>query len=133
MIGRGAFSGCESLERINIPSSVTSIGARTFYCCIKLTSVKFPKGLQAIEDHAFFGCDSLKCIYMPYTLTDIGGRAFWHCTSLMSIDPVGLHATGKRAFSGCIYPIPNLAVVWERILDDLVRSKLPGKKMLLVA
>lgn len=33
-IGRGAFSGCNSLTSINIPNSVTSIGAQAFFVCI---------------------------------------------------------------------------------------------------
>ena len=51
-----AFKGCESLQDITIPSSVTYIG-----------------------DGAFSGCDSLQSITIPNSVTKIGDGAFSYC------------------------------------------------------
>lgn len=39
-----AFRGCTSLEQINIPDSVTSIGNRAFRGCISLEQIYIPDG-----------------------------------------------------------------------------------------
>ena len=38
-IGGGAFDNCTSLTRIEIPSSVTSIGTYAFSWCVSLNSI----------------------------------------------------------------------------------------------
>ena len=49
----GAFEYCENLTSIEIPNSVTSIGAGTFEHCENLTSIKIPNGIKNIGDYAF--------------------------------------------------------------------------------
>lgn len=40
-IGRAAFSGCTSLERITIPKAIKSIGADTFKDCVSLCDIYY--------------------------------------------------------------------------------------------
>lgn len=64
-----AFSHCTSLESIEIPSDVTSIGDFSFYGCTNLKSIRFGSDskLNAIGTYAFQWCVSLKSIYLPET------------------------------------------------------------------
>lgn len=67
MIGDRAFYKCESLKRVVLPASVTSIG-----------------------DDMFYGCGSLERIVLPASVTSIGNNVFFWCKSLISINiPVG--------------------------------------------
>ena len=75
-IGQGAFYGCSSLENIDIPNSVNSIGKSTFYNCSALSSIKIPNGILSIGDKAFGGCSSLSNINIPKTVTFIGKNVF---------------------------------------------------------
>ena len=64
-IGNKAFSSrgsISSLISINIPDSVTSIGASAFYNCSGLTSINIPDNVTSIGSSAFAGCSSLTSI-----------------------------------------------------------------------
>lgn len=52
-IGEGAFSGCDGLKSIDIPSSVTSIEDGAFMFCSGLTSITIPNSVTSIELHTF--------------------------------------------------------------------------------
>ena len=62
-IGNYAFSDCEGLTSVSIPSSVTTIGDYAFYCCRGLTSVSIPSSVTTIGDYAFCYCNQLKSVY----------------------------------------------------------------------
>ena len=53
----GAFRGCDSLQSITIPNSVTSIGDDAFSLCISLQSITIPNSVTKIGDGAFYGCN----------------------------------------------------------------------------
>ena len=53
----GAFSGCESLQSITIPNSVTSIEEGAFFLCKSLQSITIPSSVTKIGDGAFGGCN----------------------------------------------------------------------------
>ena len=59
------FSGCPSLESVNIPDTLDSISIGMFQGCAKLKEINFPKSLKSIESHSFVGCISLKKIKLP--------------------------------------------------------------------
>lgn len=79
-IPNGAFynhasnRGKESLTRIVLPDTLTSIGARAFYGCRNLTgSLIIPEGVVDIQMGAFKGCRSLTGkLSLPTTLRYIG-------------------------------------------------------------
>jgi hypothetical protein len=49
IIGESAFSNCESLTHVRIPSSVTRIGQAAFADCTRLISLELPEALEMID------------------------------------------------------------------------------------
>ena len=97
-----AFSGASNLQKITIPSSVTSIDKKAFSGCTGLTSVVIPDSMTSIGDWAFYDCGSLTSIVIPDSVPSIGDCAFANCTGLTSIViPDSVATIGDYAFSGC--------------------------------
>ncbi|MCR5251259.1 MAG: leucine-rich repeat protein [Lachnospiraceae bacterium] len=76
VIGNGAFSGCENLEKINFPTSLKEIGREAFKNCKMLTKLVLPEGLEYIGREAFAGCTGLLEVTIPATVDSIGADAF---------------------------------------------------------
>ena len=96
------FRDCTSLKSIEIPNSVTSIGAFAFCNCTSLTSIEIPNSVTSIGDYAFEGCTSLTSVTIPNSITNIGVRMFYQCTSLTSITiPNSVTSIGTQAFYNC--------------------------------
>jgi hypothetical protein len=72
-IGKGAFSGCASLESICIPASIEIVGEKCFYECTSLSSFAFEPGskLNRIGKEAFSGCASLESICIPASVRSL--------------------------------------------------------------
>ena len=103
VIGNYAFELCRSINRIDIPDSVTNIGNNAFYGCRSLTNIKIPNCVTNIEDNVFAYCRSLSNIIIPDCVINIGEGAFRNCNSLISIKiPVCVTNIGNSAFSDCI-------------------------------
>ncbi|MDR3301360.1 MAG: leucine-rich repeat protein [Spirochaetaceae bacterium] len=81
-----AFTNCQYLTSITLPSSVSTIGMHTFENCTGLTSITLPASVSTIGMYAFANCTSLANITFPASLTWIYDAAFGGCTSLTSID-----------------------------------------------
>ena len=64
--GFGAFEDNTSLERINIPGSVTSIGAFAFANNTSLGSITIPASVTAVGGSAFTGWTAQQTIYIPF-------------------------------------------------------------------
>lgn len=124
-IGRGAFSGCENLQTIDLsdtkievvqkqtfdgcsilsevllPDTVKVIGEKAFSECKKLGRVGLNEGLVHIGNSAFSGCAGMNSINLPTTLTTIGESAFEKCLSLISIKiPAGVTEIPPYCFNG---------------------------------
>lgn len=56
-IGNSAFSGCDNLLNLEIPSTVTAIGEYAFTDCDRLINVTIPKSVTEIGFGAFSGCE----------------------------------------------------------------------------
>ena len=98
----GAFSGCESLQSITIPNSVTSIGDEAFGCCKSLQSITIPNSVTSIGYGVFELCESLQSITIPNSVTNIGDGAFRWCYSLQSVTiPNSVTSIGNHAFELC--------------------------------
>ena len=101
-IGYGAFSGCSSLTDIVIPLSVRTIGSSAFRNCSSLEYLTIPVSVSKIEDCTFEGCIGLKEITLPVTITSIGYRSFYGCSALQTLEvPFGVKSIGSSAFYGC--------------------------------
>ncbi len=99
-----AFEGCEYLNTINLPDSVTEIGSYAFYLCQRgLTTIKLPKNLKGIETGTFMDCKRLSSITIPDSVTYIEKDAFWDCDSLTEIEiPASVARIGGSAFGECL-------------------------------
>ncbi|GAA0744998.1 leucine-rich repeat protein [Clostridium oceanicum] len=97
-----AFTDCSSLESIEIPGSIKSIGKDAFYNCDNLTSATISEGVENINDTAFYKCSALKSVIIPKSVKRIGDHAFYNCNSLSSLKILdGLKELGFGAFLHC--------------------------------
>lgn len=97
-----AFSWCEYLSSVSLPSSIVSIGSFAFYWCDLLNKITIPDSVVYIGDDAFNNCSSLENVKIPKGTKTIGNRAFFFCSSLTSVTiPNGTTSIGSEAFKGC--------------------------------
>ncbi len=124
-IGVSAFEGCETLQYVAFPSTLTTIadrafangysgktlelsgvqtiGANAFESARINTAVTLPEGLVSIGDNAFSGCISIPEFYLPSTLESVGSGAFsknWALTYIY-FDGETLPQLGDNAFAEC--------------------------------
>ncbi len=78
------IAGCK-MTSIELPNSVTTIGANAFWDCPGLTSIEFPNSVTTIGAYAFWDCPGLTSVVIGNSITTIGDRAFGLCTGLESI------------------------------------------------
>ena len=91
-----------SVTKDGINYKVTSICAKAFDRCWKLTSLVIPEGVTEIGDFAFSGCVALKSIKIPDSLHKFGMCAFSGCIALSSINiPEGTETISHQCFVGC--------------------------------
>ncbi|HBF15787.1 MAG TPA: hypothetical protein DDW30_08975 [Clostridiales bacterium] len=102
-IVNGAFYNClNSMTKITIPDSMTSIADYTFSDCKNLTDIIIPNSVTSIGSTAFSRCSSLTSITIPDSVTNIGSAAFSHCSSLTSITiPDSVTNIDSNVFDGC--------------------------------
>lgn len=101
IIAGGAFSGCNSLETVTIPESVTFIGNSAFSNCNSLTTVNI-QAQASISENAFLGCSSLKTITIGNGVKSLGNNVFKSCTTLESITiSDSVSSIGDESFEFC--------------------------------
>lgn len=76
---------CKSLNSIEIPNSVTSIGKYAFYNCFALKSVRIPDTIYTIKKEAFYACRELTSLTIPKHVTSISDGAFNECKALIDV------------------------------------------------
>ena len=95
-----AFSECERLIEVNIPSGVTELQS-TFFCCEWLTSIIIPEGMRTIGYNAFQD-SGLQSIFLPDGVQKIEAWAFSSCENLQNVYiPKSVTKIGDEAFAGC--------------------------------
>lgn len=96
------FYECKFLTSIDLPDSVTTMGARAFQFCTNLTSIDFPADLTTIHGSAFEECDSLTNVIIPETVTSMGDHVFFKCDLLESVSiPNSVASMGDSVFAQC--------------------------------
>lgn len=130
-IGDGVFANCNNLKTIEIPNSVSSIGARAFQRS-NLTNIHISSNIQSIGEDAFGICDNLREINVdndnPYYKSENGVLFNKNETEIikypeMKTDtkyeiPNSVTIVGYRAFGGCRnltnINIPNSVISTKR-------------------
>ena len=79
------FHENKKIEKIILPSTLTTIGQYAFYDCTSLHTVTFEKGSQLKTVDGFSRCTSLTTIEIPASVEKIGEFAFYICTSLQTV------------------------------------------------
>ena len=109
-IASSAFNNCYSLSSITIPNGVTSIEQYAFNNCYSLSSITIPDGVTSIGQYAFTNCSSLTSITIPDGITSIASQTFNNCKSLSSITiPDGVTSIGQYAFNNC-YSLSSITI-----------------------
>ena len=99
-----------SIEQIELGSSVTSIADNAFYSCYSLSLITIANGVTSIADSAFQGCNSLTSITIANGVTRIASNAFRSCYSLASITIAnGVTSIADSAFNGC-YSLTSITI-----------------------
>ena len=81
-----AFISASSLESLQIPKNIKSIGSYAFYFVDTFEQLSFENNslLTTIGDNAFFHCDKLNNIVLPNSLSSLGTSCFAYCGNMTS-------------------------------------------------
>ena len=88
-IGARAFKNCSGIAEIGIPSGVKAIGSAAFYNCTLLKSIALPEGLTAIADQVFYGCSTLQELMIPESVVSLGANMIYGTSDLTKISYLG--------------------------------------------
>ena len=75
-LGIGAFYGCSKIKEIEIPSNVSELHNFTFYNATVLENITLNDGLESIGEKAFYNTPALAYLEIPSTVTAIDSTAF---------------------------------------------------------
>ena len=114
-IGVSAFQNCESIRYIDIPYQVEVIDKKSFAGCVSINRAKISDSVISINEEAFSGCIGIQEIIFGKNVSTIANRAFEDCCSLSNvIFRDNLLTIGVSAFYGCSsiveLDIPNSVV-----------------------
>ena len=84
-----SFNGCQYLQEVIFPASLTSISNSAFQSCGSLTAVVLPEGVTRIENYAFNDCYNLQSITIPAGVTYLGNRMLGYCNRLTNVYYMG--------------------------------------------
>ena len=116
--------GCDGIEEIELPDTITEIGDSAFKSCKNLNKVIIPESVTKIDGDAFAECSGLIDIKMHEGINTIGSRAFYKCDRLLDIViPDSVEKIEFEAFRGCdklenIKLSENLTIVGYGVFGD---------------
>ena len=80
-----AFRDNETVRKIVIPDTVTTIEKNAFMYCAALEEVELPQNLKTLGQQAFYRCSALKKISVPEGLESLGYATFMFCEALEEV------------------------------------------------
>ena len=83
-IGTYTFAYTDAIH-VDLPDSLTFIGAHAFEHCKNLYSVYMPDSITDIGEYAFFKCETMKVLKLSDKLTSISAFAFGNCSFITRI------------------------------------------------
>ena len=93
-------SYAEQIRVVELPDTLTALGAYAFDGCVSLKQIQLPEGIPAIPAYAFNKCMSLTSLTIPDSVKVIGDTALSECNSLTSLVlPDGVETVENFAFS----------------------------------
>lgn len=98
-----AFRNC-NIKRLDIPSSVKSIGEEAFFGSYQMAAVTLRSGLSSIGAKAFYD-NNFKFVIIPASVTSIGEKAFGYISDSKTID--GFTIYGYRGTAAETYATEN--------------------------
>lgn len=92
-----------SLQELQLPASLKRIGVNALaYLGDDVTSVVVPNSVEVIGNGAFYHCMGLQQVVLPQVLDSIEQNTFWACNNLGQVTwPVHLQSIGLNAFCLC--------------------------------
>ena len=99
-IGTWAFRHAE-VETVQFPSTLQTIGIRSFCYCKNLTTLDFPDSLTSILAEAFADCENVSQIDLPNSMQVFGEGSFSGCGIIELNIPDGLQNLGAWSFVSC--------------------------------
>lgn len=80
-LGNGVFSGCRSLNVLNLKNAIKEIGSSCFEGCESLIQAFLSPNISAINNSAFDGCKSLTEVFFLSNLSINTSQVFSNCHS----------------------------------------------------
>lgn len=116
-IEEAAFANCTALEKLNVPSTVNTLG-RWILENTKVTSFTIPQGVTEIPASCFYG-SAITTINIPPSVKTIGNWAFQDAKLTEVVIPSSVTSIGKWAF-GCNNDNPTLqSVIIEANITEI--------------
>lgn len=116
-IEEAAFANCTALEKLNIPSTVNTLG-RWILENTKVTSFTIPQGVTEIPASCFYR-SAITTINIPPSVKTIGNWAFQDAKLTEVVIPSSVTSIGKWAF-GCENNNPTLqSVIIEANITEI--------------
>ena len=116
-IEEAAFANCTALEKLNVPSTVNTLG-RWILENTKVTSFTIPQGVTEIPASCFYG-SAITTINIPQSVKTIGNWAFQDAKLTEVVIPSSVTSIGIWAF-GCNNDNPTLqSVIIEANITEI--------------
>ena len=81
-----AFNGCTALKKLELPTSLRSLGNAICRNCTSLETITIPDGITNLGNWTFSGCTSLISVTLPAAVTYMNNsNSFADCTAVTDI------------------------------------------------
>lgn len=110
--------GAQYLKNVELPETVTTIGAGAFRNCSILETVYIPNTVTVIASGVFTGCSALETIVLPEGLKTIGANCF-SSSGITSMKIPSTLTEGASAFAGSNLVTAEISSGMEKIPGGL--------------